>query len=162
MTTKIQLQNTIDSYKASSNKYYDLWLAERNRADRLQTALNAQFKDLEHAPKDAYPATQHAIWSKNQPMRDAVADAFRALVDWCGRNEGYGDDLEEKEATGLGGLVYIRANIEPSWAIRFAAEVCEQHNYHGECARLMGLYDEVTQPYMNARHEARSVNWWAE
>jgi hypothetical protein len=162
MSTKAQLQNSLDLAKNMASEYYEKWLQERNRADSLQTALDAQFPELQHAPTNAYPATRSAIWFKNQPIRDAVSDAFRAIVDWCGRNEGYGDDLEEKEATGLGGLVYIRAHIEPSWAIRFAAEVCEQHNYHGECAQLMGLYDAVTQPYSHSRHEAQSVNWWAD
>lgn len=161
MATKIQLQSTIDDYKKSEEQYRQKWEQEKERANRLQMLLNDQFPELEHKSANENWNAQTNRWHRNKPKRDAVEYQFRRVLEWAGRNLGYGDNEWEKQATGLGVLVYL-GTVEPELAIRFAAEVCEQHNYHGECARLMELYEEVTQPYARSHAEAQTVNWWAD
>lgn len=167
MTTKAQLQNTIDTYAAAANKHFADYQREKARADKLQAALDSKFEELEKRDEKMNWAQQCNMYDRNLKRRNVVEAAFRQIIDWAGRNMGYTqteDELmanDEREATGLGGLVYLET-INPDWAIRFAAEVCEQHNYHGECASLMALYDKVTQPYANSRQDATTVNWWAD
>lgn len=164
MATKAQLQDLVNSYQKSASKYHEMYLQEKNRADALQDAVEIKFEELESYPKNDYGSV---VYNRNHKRRDVVEQVFQQIIAWAGRNMGYAhneDEMmasDEREATGLAGLVYLET-VNPDWAIRFAAEVCEQNNYHGECAMLMGLYDRVTQPYLNSRHEATTVSWWAD
>jgi hypothetical protein len=118
-------------------------------------------KDLEPTPAGSYRATQHAIWERNQVIRKDVEGMFKQIIDWAARNIGYGENVEEKQATGLAMLTYLDT-IEPQWAVHFAAEICEENNYHGECARLYKLLDAMQQPYRNHPEQKETVSWWAE
>lgn len=147
--------------KIQEQDYRALYLQEKARADQLEIALNANFPPLEKKCPGEVGQMEINLWSRNRQKRDKVEWLFKRILDWAGDNVGYGEGRFEKQATGLGILVYLNT-VEPELAIRFAAEVCEQHNYHGECSLLMRLYDKVTQPYLHSRHDKQTVNWWAD
>lgn len=145
MSTKEQMLNTIISIEAQ-NRRLTLQIEELEAANKALTlAVQTSLPELEHAPKDAYPAQRNNVWSRNQKPREAANVQWVALKEWAGRNLGYGDNEEEMQATGLGCLVYMR-NCEVSFVLRFAAEVCEQHNWHQEAAKLMEMYEKEIAP----------------
>lgn len=162
MTTKDALQSSIN--------YLEQLLAKRNdeiekltaENKSLKLAVNTTLPELEHTTDDMYPAQRSNIYYRNLKPREAACMQFRALKEWAGRNMGYGDSDEEKQATGLGGLVYMR-DCEVSFVLRFAAEVCEQHNWHREAAKLMDMYDAEMTPWEDRiTKEPENVSWWAQ
>lgn len=117
--------------------------------------------EMEQVPTDAYPATKRVIGERNFAKRRQVEALFREILDWAGEHCGFGDTEAERRMTGLAHLVYLYT-VEPQDAVLFAAEICEEHNYHGQCARLHILLDEMQSPYPHQSIETQTVNWWAE
>lgn len=162
MSTKEQMLNTIIDIEAQNRrlamKIEGLEAANKSLTLAVQTSL----PELEIAKEDSHSYIRNMVWRRNQKPKDAARAQFVALKEWAGRNVGYGDNEEEKQATGLGGLVYLR-DCEVSFALRFAAEVCEQHNWHQEAAKLMYMYEREITPYEDRQPvEKQTVNWWAE
>jgi Fe-S cluster assembly scaffold protein SufB len=162
MATKETLQNRINTLEdLTAKKNEQIWALEAE-VKALKLTLESSLPELEKVPEGAYWAQECNIYSRNQKPREAANKQFNNLKEWAGRNLGYGDTEEEKQATGLGGLVYLR-NCEVSFALRFAAEVCEQHNWHQEAAKLMYMYDrEITPHELRQPVEKQTVSWWAE
>lgn len=134
----------------------------RETVKELQTALQAEFADLILESDDRNPGRVYEHSIHNDPIRKGIARRFKAMKEWAGRNLGWGNTLEEKQATGLAYAVGF-ANMEPQEAVLFAAAVCDNHNYHPEAARLEVLYEALIAPVPQYRREtcAESVGWWA-
>lgn len=164
---KTDLEAALKNAELRASQNAELHRKEKARADLLQTLLDAKFEDCEPRIE---PDHGNGIYYRNQTRRTVVEGAFLQVLDWCGRNLGYAfvnedDDPHtanvEREATGLGLLAHMHS-MTPAQAVLFAAEVCEQENWHGDAHALLRLYDKLSQPYANCRQEATSVTWWAE
>lgn len=162
MTTKDALQNRIDILEDLTAKKNEQLMELEVKVKSLELALQTSLPELEITPEGASWPHQCNIYSRNQKPREAACKQFRNLKEWAGRNLGYGDNEEEKQATGLGCLVYLR-DCEVPFVLRFAAEVCEQHNWHQEAAKLMIMYEREITPYEDRQPvEKQTVNWWAD
>jgi hypothetical protein len=164
MTTKNQLESEIRRLTIINNQLTIQALEAKTHASALQAALDSKFEDLEDYPDVDYGM---ATYHRNEKRRNVVRAAFQQIIEWAGRNEGYSEaqdeyyNVWEREATGLAGLVYLD-HVEVYWAVRFAAEVCEQWNWHQEAARLMALYERMIAPPERRETDQQTVSWWAD
>lgn len=160
MTTKDALQNRIETLETLvAKKNETIWALEAENKS-LKMAVS-ELPEYEKVPEGAYPAQEHNVWSRNHKIKVAAEIQLQAVMGWASRNCGFGETDDERQATGLAQLMHMHI-MGPQMAILFAAEICEEENYHGECAQLHNLLDVMQSPYRRNPHQAQSVNWWAE
>jgi hypothetical protein len=161
---KQDLEAELKNAELRASQNAELQRQEQEKNAILLATLDAKYEDLEPRIDPDYG---HSVYHRNQKRRTVVEAALQTIVVWCARNLGYnysedaGTAESEREATGLGLLAHMHV-LSPAQAVLFAAEVCEQENWHGVAQRLLHLHETMSQPYANSRHEATSVTWWAE